>query len=90
MIITMIHPDWVRLETTHKALERQEKGEKRGQSDGREPYPLVPSLSSWIQFFSKVSQIIIVVEVKERNQVLHRRNHCFFPHSCRNERLLDE
>lgn len=40
--------------------------------------PLVASLPSWIQFFSKVSQIIIVVEVTQRNQVLKRGNHSFF------------
>lgn len=39
--------------------------------------PLVASLPSWIQFFSKVSQIIIVVEVTQRNQVLKRGNHSF-------------
>lgn len=33
-------------------------------------YPLVPSLPARIQFLSKVSQVVIVVKVKERNQVL--------------------
>lgn len=50
---------------------------KDGNKVMKKSYPLVPSLSSWVQFFSKVSQIIIVVEVKERNQVLNRGNHCY-------------
>lgn len=51
---------------------------KDGNKVMKKSYPLVPSLSSWVQFFSKVSQVIIVVEVKERNQVLNRGNHCSF------------
>lgn len=45
---------------------------KDGNNVMKKSYPLVPSFSSWVQFFSKVSQIIIVVEVKERNQILNR------------------
>ena len=51
---------------------------KDGNQVIKRSYPLVPSLSSWIQFLSKMSQIIIVVEVKERNQVLNRGNHFVF------------
>lgn len=50
-------------------------------------YPLIASLPSWIQFFSKVSQIIIVVEVTQRDQVLKTGNHCFFD-SFKNKILL--
>lgn len=57
---------------------------KDGDKVMKKSYPLFPSLSPWIQLFSKVSQIIIVVEVKERNQVLNGGNHDSF----KNKRFL--
>lgn len=35
-----------------------------------ETYPLVPSLAARIQLLSKVPQVVVVVEVEHRNQIL--------------------
>lgn len=37
---------------------------------GEEPHPLVSSLAPRIQFLGKVSQVVVVVEVAEGNQIL--------------------
>ncbi len=38
-------------------------------------HPLVSSLPARIQFLSKVSQVVVVVKVTHRNQVLKEDNH---------------
>ena len=40
---------------------------------GSRTHPLVSSLPARIQFLGEVSQVIVVVEVEERNEVLKKR-----------------
>lgn len=41
-----------------------------GAKKGEESHPLVSSLAPRIQFLGKVSQVVVVVEVAEGNQIL--------------------